>query len=229
MLCGVVVPLDYDADPQRYRLGMQVTDTYAATSLYDWVARMLRKRGVGSVLDVGCADGVLRRALEPSGPWLVGLDTSKALLRSHPPPAVLGTATRLPFAGGVFDAVTTLNVLYHLPDPIAALRETRRVLRPVGYLLATAIARTDSPELAAFWRRPNTSFDAEHAAGLLGRVFAEVIVHPWDAPLVTLPDAQAVRDYLMGRQAPVAAAERAARVVPVPLRVTKRGALLVAR
>jgi hypothetical protein len=54
-------------------------------------------------------------------------------------------------------------------------------------------------------------------------------VHAWDAPLVTLPDGDAIRDYLAGRQAPPAAAEAAARALPVPLRVTKRGALLVAR
>jgi hypothetical protein len=41
---------------------------------------------------------------------------------------------------------------------------------------------------------------------------------------VTLPSPAAIRDYLLGRQAP---AEAAAHALPVPLRVTKRGALLV--
>jgi hypothetical protein len=45
---------------------------------------------------------------------------------------------------------------------------------------------------------------------------------------VTLPSATAIRDHLLGRQAP-ATAEAAARALPVPLRVTKRGALLLAR
>jgi SAM-dependent methyltransferase len=143
-------------------------------------------------------------------------------------PVVRADATRLPFTAGAFDAVTALNVLYHLPDPLPALREARRVLRPGAHLLASAISRTDSPELAAYWRRPETTFDAEDAPGIVGQVFADVSVHRWDAPLVTLPDAPAIRDYLTGRQAPAAAAEAAARALPTPLRVTKRGALLVA-
>jgi hypothetical protein len=45
---------------------------------------------------------------------------------------------------------------------------------------------------------------------------------------VTLPTAATIHDYLVGRQAPAAAAEAAARALAVPLQVTKRGALLVA-
>jgi SAM-dependent methyltransferase len=225
---NVAVPFDYDTSPQRYRLGMQVADAYAAESLYGRAARLLRDLDAGIVLDVGCADGVLRRALPPAGPWLVGLDVSMTLLRDHPPPVVRGDAVRLPFTDKAFDAVTALNVLYHLPSPLPTLREVRRVLRGGGHLLASAIARDDSPELAAYWQRPPTPFDAEDAPDILARVFGEVAVHAWDAPLVILPDGDAIRDYLVGRQAPRAAAEAAARGLPAPLRVTKRGALLVA-
>jgi SAM-dependent methyltransferase len=128
----------------------------------------------------------------------------------------------------VFDAVTPLNVLYHLSDPTPAGRETHRVQRAGGHLVASAIARNDSPEVNASWTRPATSFDADDAPGLLGRVFDSVTVHPWDAPLVTLPTPAAIRDYLLGRQAAEVAAA-AAREVPVPLHVTKRGALIVAK
>jgi hypothetical protein len=98
-----------------------------------------------------------------------------------------------------------------------------------GHVLTSTISREDSPELAAYWRRPRTTFDAEDAPAILGLVFAEVTVHRWDAPLLTLPDAAAVRDYLLGRQAPRAAAEAAAAELSTPMRVTKRGAVLVGR
>jgi SAM-dependent methyltransferase len=225
----MAAPFDYETNPQRYRLGMRVAGAHAASSLYEWVAQLLRALDVDTVLDVGCADGVLRRAHAPRGPRLVGLDASAALLNHHPPRVVRAEAARLPFASGAFDAVTALNVLYHLPDPLPALREAHRVLRRHRHLLVATIARSDSPEFAAFWRRAPTTFDAEDALAIIAEVFDEVTVHAWDAPLVTLPDATAIRDYLLGRQAPSSVAEAAARALPAPLRVTKRGALLVAR
>lgn len=225
----VIVPFDYDVDPERYRSGMRIAGAHAEASLYDWVARMLRDLGARNVLDVGCADGPLRAALPPRDPRLTGLDLSAALLRAHPPPVVRGDAARLPFVDSAFDGVTMLNVLYHSPDPSAALREARRVLCFDGHVLTSTISREDSPELAAYWRRPRTTFDAEDAPAILGLVFAEVTVHRWDAPLLTLPDAAAVRDYLLGRQAPRAAAEAAAAELSTPMRVTKRGAVLVGR
>lgn len=225
----MVVPDDYDAAPERYRTGMAVAAAHAAADLYATVAARLAGIGARTVLDVGCAEGVLRAALGPGGPWLVGLDTSAVLLRRHPAPVVRADATRLPFPAGVFDAVTAINVLYHLDEPAAGAREARRVLGPGGRFVASAISLTDSPELARYHRRPPTGFDAEDAPALLAAVFADVEVHRWDAPLVTLPDRAAVRDYLLGRQAAADAAHRAAREVAVPLAVTKRGALLVAR
>jgi hypothetical protein len=120
-------------------------------------------------------------------------------------------------------------MLYHLPSPLPHCGRHARVLRAGGYLLVSAIARDDSPELAGYWRRLATTFDAEDAPALLAQVFADVTVHPWDAPLVTLPSPAAIRDYLLGRRAPVEAADAAAHALPVPLHVTKRGALLVGR
>lgn len=52
----------------------------------------------------------------------------------------LGEAAKLPFADGSFDLVTCLDVVEHLDDDTAALREMRRVLRPGGHLLVTVPA-----------------------------------------------------------------------------------------
>ncbi len=224
----VSVPCDYDTDPERYRLGMRTARAHTGADLYGRVARLLGELGAGTVLDVGCADGALRAALPAPGPWLVGLDASETLLRDHPPPVLRADARRLPVRDRAVDAVTALNVLYHLPDPMPALREARRVLRAGGHLLAATIARTDSPEFSAYWSRSATSFDAEDAPGLLARVFDSVTVSAWDAPLVTLPDAAAIRHYLIGRQVRAEIAVAAADELPTPLSVTKRGALIVA-
>lgn len=92
-----------------------------------------------------------------------------------------------------------------------------------------AVSRDDSPELRHVWRPAPSCFDAEDAPGLVEQVFGAAETERWDAPLIRLPDAGAVRDYLLARFVPPAAAARAAEEVPVPLTVTKRGALVWAR
>lgn len=52
----------------------------------------------------------------------------------------LGEATRLPFDDDTFDLVTALDVIEHLDDDVAALREIRRVLRPGAHVLVTVPA-----------------------------------------------------------------------------------------
>jgi 2-polyprenyl-3-methyl-5-hydroxy-6-metoxy-1,4-benzoquinol methylase len=120
---------------------MHNTHAHSAINLYDRVAQVLNELNAGLVLDVGCADGMLRATLPTLGPRLIGLDASATLLRAHPPPMVRADAARLPFMGGVFDVVTALNVFYHLPNPLTAIREAHRVLRAVEHLVAATISR----------------------------------------------------------------------------------------
>jgi SAM-dependent methyltransferase len=47
----------------------------------------------------------------------------------------LGAAEELPYEDGTFDLVTALDVVEHLDDDLAGLREMRRVLRPGGRVL----------------------------------------------------------------------------------------------
>jgi hypothetical protein len=64
---------------------------------------------------------------------------------------------------------------------------------------------------------------------LLGRYFGVVEVDAWDGPYITLPDAEALRRYMVGRGVdPTLAAERAP-TMSFPLTITKRGALVYGR
>ena len=97
-----------------------------------------------SLLDVGCGPGTvtvdLPRSVAPG--VVVGLDSAPGVLeeaRAHAADAGLGTvrfevgdAYRLPFDDSSFDVVHAHQLLQHLTDPVAALREMRRVARPGG-------------------------------------------------------------------------------------------------
>jgi SAM-dependent methyltransferase len=228
----VTTPFDYDRDPERFRLAGRVTRQHlvASRSLYQRLAGVLATVRPRWVLDVGCGEGALRAALPaPLQPRVVGLDASATMLSAHPPPVLQADAAALPFPAGVFDAAVAVNVLDHLADPAVAIGEVHRVLGPGGLLLAATTSRHDSPELAAVWRPPPSSFDAEDAPGLVASVFGQVHVDRWDGPLLRLPDRDAVRDYLVARFVPAEEASAGARRVATPVTLTKRGAVIYAR
>ncbi|MEF3276043.1 MAG: class I SAM-dependent methyltransferase [Chloroflexus sp.] len=56
-------------------------------------------------------------------------------------PIVNAAGEALPLPDAVFDLVVAWDVLEHVQDPVAVLREIARVLRPGGYALITAINR----------------------------------------------------------------------------------------
>ena len=60
-------------------------------------------------------------------------------------------------------------------------------------------------------------------------VFGAAEAERWDAPLITLPDHDAVRDYLVARYVPPDQADRSAAKVSTPATITKRGAFIRAR
>jgi SAM-dependent methyltransferase len=51
---------------------------------------------------------------------------------------IVGDITEIPEEDASFDAIMCVEVLEHLPDPLAAIREFSRLLRPGGTLVLTA-------------------------------------------------------------------------------------------
>ncbi|MEV5896274.1 class I SAM-dependent methyltransferase [Nonomuraea fuscirosea] len=110
-----------------------------------------------TVLNVGAGTG----SYEPSDRYVLAVEPS-ALMRSQrrpgAPPCLIGSAERLPFDDGSFDAAMSVSSIHHWPDPIAGLRELRRVARRVvvfthdtteaGWLHRFWLTRDYLPEVA---------------------------------------------------------------------------------
>jgi SAM-dependent methyltransferase len=91
------------------------------------------------LLDAGAAGGELMAAAMARG-WLVtGCDIAHdACVTAHKAsgaPTVQADVAALPIRQAATDVVTLVNVLDHLPEPAAALRESARVLAPGGRLV----------------------------------------------------------------------------------------------
>ncbi|MCP2013550.1 ubiquinone/menaquinone biosynthesis C-methylase UbiE [Deinococcus sp. HSC-46F16] len=100
--------------------------------------------GIGTLLDVGCGTGTLlalARERFPDG-RLIGAEPSAGMrgvaartLTGRGVTLLACPAEALALPDASVDALTCLNVLHYLADPLATLREWRRVLRPSGILV----------------------------------------------------------------------------------------------
>jgi SAM-dependent methyltransferase len=105
------------------------------------------------LLDIGCGAGRALRLAADRGAAVSGLDAAPGLLeiaRRRVPGARLiqGELQTLPFGDDEFDAVSGFNSFQYAADPIAALREAKRVTRPGGRILALVWSPADMCELA---------------------------------------------------------------------------------
>jgi ubiquinone/menaquinone biosynthesis C-methylase UbiE len=87
------------------------------------------------ILDVGCGPGLLPALFGRAGCQAYGVDIDRSLLVSPLAPALTqADAVHLPFPEASFDCLTATNLLFLLEEPVQALREWIRVLKPGGEL-----------------------------------------------------------------------------------------------
>jgi ubiquinone/menaquinone biosynthesis C-methylase UbiE len=119
-----------------------------------WIAKQLK--GASKILDIGCGTGRMTKLLDGK---LYGVDISStnvdvAVKHGYTDAKVCDVSSEeIPFADSFFDAAICLDILEHLVDPVHALAEINRVLKPEGLLGITT---------------PNIAFVISRLALLLG-------------------------------------------------------------
>lgn len=126
--------LQREHDPRMDKESLQVRD-YAGTR--DFLSRLFPERG--RLVEIGCGLGFLLDYFRRDGWQVEGVDPDR-LMASHAERALalVVSATTLQQAGlreGAFDVVLMMNVIEHLHDPAATLRDVHRLLKPGGVLV----------------------------------------------------------------------------------------------
>jgi ubiquinone/menaquinone biosynthesis C-methylase UbiE len=130
----------------------------------------------GRLLDVGCGNGTLLMKCAADFDHLVGVDVADTQIsgaRSQLAAAGVDNVqlvlanidTGLPLASRQFDVVTAIAVLGIIFDPVAALEELRRVLKPGGCLAIEVL---------------NLVYLPRRLALVMGRLPAQTTCHGWE-------------------------------------------------
>ncbi len=148
--CGLVnvTPL-----PQKELIESAHSDSYYAPWIEDQRPRRIKMwgerlktlnslaAGKGSLLDVGCAEGLFLELAGKDGWDVTGTEISEFAAKYGKEKIGLnimhGELSDMKFPDNSFDAVTMWHVLEHTTDPVAVLREIRRILKDNGtFILA---------------------------------------------------------------------------------------------
>lgn len=139
----------------------------------DWIMRAPRfqelRRQVlaparGHVLEIGFGTGLNLPHYPRSVTWLTAVDPAnfpntlvekQTRAGSIPVKLVRLSAETLPFESGQFDWAVSTWTLCTIPDPVSALREVRRVLKPGGQFIFLEHGRSDDPKVLAWQNRLN--------------------------------------------------------------------------
>ena len=168
----------YDVNRAHFDGLYTAADVYAAHELWNRsrraasVIRHLRPAD-GSILEIGCGDGVVTRMLGKQAPphiqsitaldvSAVGIDRARASTDDSRIHYVCSGVES--FGGGPFDFVCMFDVLEHLDDPLATLRRIAALLPPRGrVLLSTPNRLRTANRIRAWRRRPPALMDPTHA------------------------------------------------------------------
>jgi SAM-dependent methyltransferase len=122
-------------------------------------------RATGVVLEIGIGPGLNLPLYDPSRvERVIGVDPNESFLRlgreergrcAVPLEIVVAPAEALPLADGSIDTAVVTFTLCSVDDPLRALAEVRRVLKPGGRVLFLEHGLSDDPAVARWQHRLN--------------------------------------------------------------------------
>jgi len=128
-----------------------------------------------TVADLGCGTGSLSARLAMQVDRVLAVDNSKAMLDAAQQrlagygnvELLEGHLEALPIDSAAVDAAVAVLVLTYLPDPVAALHEAVRVLRPGGLLVIVDLMRHDREAFRREMGQQSMGFVESELAALL--------------------------------------------------------------
>jgi len=121
--------------------------------------------GPSTIVDLGCGTGELSLSMATPERRIILVDQSQAMLdearkalselKETELEFRLGSMEHLPLANEEVDVAVLSMVLHHVPEPVAALQEARRILKPGGILVVADLSRHNEEVMrsnfADFW------------------------------------------------------------------------------
>ncbi len=187
-------------------------ERYRRSAEFEAILRIGGELVRGRVLDIGAGRAIGAHAFATSGAAavvaldpdlgeVVGLGAVAHLGSETPVAAVGGVGERLPFRDDVFDVVSLRQVLHHASSVSALIGECRRVVRPLGRVIAVREHVVDDDhQLAEFLSNHpvHQLAGGEHAYRLEDYIAAfrasglrlERVLGPWDTVINAFPAAR---------------------------------------
>lgn len=134
----------WDEDCRAFA-SLRALSAFRLRLLQTWLGASLRS---ATIVDLGCGGGLLAVPLADEGAQVIGIDLGARALaaaRARGGPRLLAVRADLaapPVGSGIADVVLLADVLEHVQEPAAAVREAVRLLRRGGHLFVNTINRT---------------------------------------------------------------------------------------